>query len=495
MTGKSRPSIVYLTISVLILGGTLATLAATASANRSPVWRLVALALGSNIPYAAALFAAWKARTRLNTAWPVIATALALRLILVSSPPVFSDDIYRYVWDAKVMDSGENPYRFAPDDPTLEPLRDDLWTKINHKSLRTIYPPLSEMVFFAIALVAPHPHGFKIASALADTCVVCLVILIAGGALRGPKKPQKERNTQETAIWAGLVYGLNPLACIETGMSGHLDPFAVALTLFALLLLKKNRGIASGFVAGLGAGIKLAPILLLPIIARRHRLAWVIPPLLIVALYLPFTSAGLKTVETLDTFGRRWEGNAGMFALVKGGTQTAIGFAMDADDKNSIVHLSFLDSLASGLDGTFFSLHKEGAFDPKRPGSFALGDLSLAVSKILGLIVIIATIITVTVRRVEPVRSAALVFGVLVIISPIMHPWYLLWILPYAAALNIWPWLFLASLSFMAYLPLDGWWAMGIWEAPPWIPWLEYGFFVLALIAYLILPRLKKTLL
>ena len=40
------------------------------------------------------------------------------------SPPYLSSDIYRYVWDGRVMAAGINPYRYVPADPHLEALRD-----------------------------------------------------------------------------------------------------------------------------------------------------------------------------------------------------------------------------------------------------------------------------------------------------------------------------------------------------------------------------------
>ena len=76
---------------------------------------------------------------------------------LPSAPftPSLSDDAYRYVWDGKVQLAGQNPYRFAPADRRLDGVRYADRGRINHPRLRTVYPPLAELGFAAVAAV----HG------------------------------------------------------------------------------------------------------------------------------------------------------------------------------------------------------------------------------------------------------------------------------------------------------------------------------------------------
>jgi hypothetical protein len=88
-------------------------------------------------------------------------------------------------------------------------------------------------------------------------------------------------------------------------------------------------------------------------------------------------------------------------------------------------------------------------------------------------------------RRVDEVLSALWIFGGLVIATPILHPWYLLWVLPLAAIRSVWPFYVLAGVIPLAYLPLDGWWAFGVWDLSPWVIWLENGLFLLAFVIYI----------
>jgi hypothetical protein len=469
--------------SVAALFGLGVVLVVAATHSRTPVWRLIALVLTMQLPYGLALLAAWKMRSRLDAGWMVAALSLAFRLVLVVAPATFSDDLFRYLWDGQVLGSGINPYRFSPDAPELAWLRGPFWNSVNHPSLGTIYPPVAQAIFWVIASIQAHPMAFKLASAVADTFVVCLVILLSGGGLTRVGQPAARAKACKASFF-GLVYGLNPLACIETGMSGHVEPFAVGLMLLALYFAGKKRRSIASFFLGLGAGVKLIPILLLPAVARRHLIPWLVGPLVVVAVYLPFVSVGTNTVETVGTFARRWEGNAGLFAVVKSGVEFGVCEVSGAKGKDAMVHLRFMDPVARKLQGTFFSLHKDGAYDPSQPGAFTVGDISLAVSKLLlglGLVFLIGLM---AYRRVDELLSAMWIFGVLVIVTPILHPWYLLWVLPLAAIRSVWPFYILAGVIPLAYLPLDGWWAFGVWDLSPWVVWLENGLFLLAFVIY-----------
>ncbi len=484
---NSRKTVPWFWLALVLQSATFAALAWTAVTAPTPIWRLVALAIAAHVPYLAALY--WAAKSPLRSVWTLLPICLALRLILVFAPPVFSDDVYRYVWDGRVLVSGTNPYRFSPDSAELAQLRDENWKKINHPSLRTIYPPAAQIVFGATSLVCPRPLAFKLLSGLADVGVVCLVILLAGGRFRHKAMPDQR---QSKALWAGLVYGICPLPCIETAMSGHLEPVAVLLTLLALRFATLKRGVISAALLGLGTGVKLLPILAAPAIARKSRLVWIVVPAVLVALYLPFHSAGIGLASTTDTFVRRWEANAGLFAATKTAAQATIGAIAGVSDLDAMVHVAPLDPVAGALQNTFFSLHKDGGYDPAAPGAFALRDLSLALTKLVLGLFLVAVVVYVWLKKMDPPRAAAWVLGAFLIASPVVHPWYLLWVLGLAAALDLWPWFVLAATAPLAYLPLDDWWTYQIWEVPCWIPCVEYGAFLLAGAAYLVFDRGRK---
>mgnify|MGYP006197475281 CR=1 FL=1 len=114
-----------------------------------PIWTLVLLALG----FLALLFAVQRlSRGARPAAAGILLVAALLRLLLLPLPPSLSDDVLRYVWDGRVLAAGENPYRLAPEAPELSHLRDDLWRRMPHKEVPTVYPPLAVDVFnYAVA--------------------------------------------------------------------------------------------------------------------------------------------------------------------------------------------------------------------------------------------------------------------------------------------------------------------------------------------------------
>jgi hypothetical protein len=69
--------------------------------------------------------------------------------------------------------------------------------------------------------------------------------------------------------------------------------------------------------------------------------------------------------------------------------------------------------------------------------------------------------------RLDAARESLLVLGGVLLLSPTLHPWYVLWILPFAAALFSRGWLLLAALVPLAYLGGDG-------DVPRWARGVEF---------------------
>src|SRR5438876_7315473 len=49
----------------------------------------------------------------------VLVCGALFRLTLLWRPPDLSDDIFRYLWDGRVAQSGLSPYAYVPEDPAL----------------------------------------------------------------------------------------------------------------------------------------------------------------------------------------------------------------------------------------------------------------------------------------------------------------------------------------------------------------------------------------
>ena len=77
----------------------------------------------------------------------LLGIAFVLRGILWWMEPLFSDDIFRYVWEGQLAAAGGNPYLTPPSD--FEPVDSDIHSQINHSDIPSIYPPVA-MALFAL---------------------------------------------------------------------------------------------------------------------------------------------------------------------------------------------------------------------------------------------------------------------------------------------------------------------------------------------------------
>lgn len=281
-TAGAVPAAVVL-VAVVLVGVVLACEVATGRSRGLFVARYDLLAVLLLWLAAAVLLARVVAGLRHAVAATLL-VALAVQGVGLLYGPQQSDDLYRYVWDARVQAAGVDPYRYPPQDPALAGLRTpDLWaageacttlrearpaaartdpfagfkgdpcTSINRPEVRTIYPPAAQLAFRAAALVTPGSWPVElqvqVPAALASLLLTLLLVL----ALRRTGQPPA----------SALAYAAGPLAGLEAAMDGHVDVLAALLGLGALLLLSRSasarRATAVGVLLTLAVLTKLYP--------------------------------------------------------------------------------------------------------------------------------------------------------------------------------------------------------------------------------------------
>lgn len=188
----------------------------------------------------------------------VVAVAIAIRVPLLLAPPFLSGDVYRYVWDGHVQVAGINPYRYVPGDPALQPLRDAvIFPHINRADVaRTIYPPVAQLVFQAVARVSQSVGAMKLAMVLFET-VACWAMLRLLALAQLPSERV-------------LIYAWNPLAVWEFAGNGHADFIAIGLLAVALLLRAMRRDAWVGAALGAAVLVKFLPAAIAPALWRRN---------------------------------------------------------------------------------------------------------------------------------------------------------------------------------------------------------------------------------
>lgn len=233
----------------------------------------------------------------LRPAWPgvraLLVAAVAVRALVALRAPLLSDDVWRYVWEGRVWLAGFHPFVLPPDAPELAGLRDEGWARVNHRSVSSIYPPLAQAGF--VALAGAGVKGWQVAMGLADVGTAWLL---------HRRRPA-----------AGWLWALCPLPVIETASSGHLEGAGVLLLVAALA--------GSPGAAWAGAMVKLLPgVLLVPLLgARPWRWAGVL--VATAAVSAPLLLAGDGAWRGFETYRATWAYNGSVYPLVRLGLDEA----------------------------------------------------------------------------------------------------------------------------------------------------------------------------
>ncbi len=350
----------------------------------------------------------------------VLAFAILFRVSLLFHHPVCSEDIYRYLWDGKVLMHGINPYAYAPDDPRLSELASPLLpSRVNHPSLGTVYPPVAEAFFAgAYGLVGESVFGFKLLFVMLDVGSLFLL----GWLLR-------RLGRSEESV---MLYAWSPLPILYGALDGHVDVLGIPFLILLLAGAAEQRHIRSAVAAVAGALVKLHPIIIAPLYLRtrpwrRGVAAFGVAILLFVAAYLPFASHIGDEIRWLKQFGENWEFNGGIFSVV---------FALVDDNQKAHTVMNIL---------------------------------------------LVVWVGWLTIRTADFTEKVFLALLGMILFSPLVHPWYLLWL----AAIIVVRWspavfLFL-GLSAFSNVIVYRYVTSGEWVDDPWIVALQYIPFLLAL--------------
>jgi alpha-1,6-mannosyltransferase len=221
-----------------------------------------------------------------------LAAALALRLWFLIEPPLLSGDIYRYIWDGRVINAGFNPYVHIPADPLLTPLRDpSQYGLIDKRDYAvTIYPPVAEGIFALVTRFSTSVLGMRLAMIGFEVIAVAATLRMMRSLSRPP----------------GLIvlYVLHPAGIWEIANNGHVEAAMMALVFggFAWGLTARSR-LGAAALATLGTLVKPTGALALPAIWRPMDLR--MPALcaaIALACYAPFLSAGAGVIGFLPNY-------------------------------------------------------------------------------------------------------------------------------------------------------------------------------------------------
>lgn len=365
----------------------------------------------------------------------VILWAVLFRVAGLLAEPVYEDDYFRFLWDGYRFAESGDPYGTTPlshfGDQAVPDAYKDVLDFVNHPELPTIYGPLLEYVFLLSHYLWPAKLvGLKL-----------LFILAEAGTLFALWKVLCPRRFL-LAAWC-------PLLVIETSFQAHPDIIAIGCLAWGLVMALRRRPWASMICLALASSAKVFAVLACPFWWEKKH--WFKQGMLmggvIVLLYSPFLLQGSDAGRTsLQAMAQEWEFNSAFYGLLRSWL-----------DPN-VARLTCL-----GLFGVSY-VALLGWFWRRRMNGWE-GDPPLD-----------------------------LVFGCFFLFSPVINPWYLLWMFPFVVK-NPRCWsvtaLAVVSMSYITGLNLqdDRW---GNFENPLSVKLIEFGAIILSVVMDLFISRSRR---
>ncbi len=352
------------------------------------------------------LFSAWRSLSLPDSKQVfmfIVVVGVILRALLFYTRPILEDDYYRYLWDGGVTANGFNPYAYTPDDvflfegddvpEELVRLSDEagrVADRVNHSSLGTVYPPVSQGAFALAHVIAPwNIQSWKFVLLLCD--VITFIVLVKLLSLCQLPKAQS------------LIYWWNPILLKETYNSAHMEMVILPFLMLGLYWLIQAKVYRSGLALACAVGAKLWPVLVIPVLLRanpacpkRSMIALALATAVLVTLLSPMMWAfSLGERSGFIAYGQSWEMNDALFMVVEGIVQLA---------------------------STPFNVFSDTVEQWSR---YAVGAIVF-----VWLVILLRKPIT---EVSDLFNRLVLLLGVFFMLSPTQFPWYFLWLLPFLA--------------------------------------------------------------
>lgn len=189
--------------------------------------------------------------------------SILLRVLLIASIPKLSDDVYRFIWDGRLLVNLQDPYKYLPAhylSEGIEGIDYSLFELLNSSSYYSVYPPLNQVFFFLSTLLSPNSIGWSI------VILRVLLFVFELGNIRLIRKLLAHYNLPEKY---GLLYALNPLVIFELTGNLHFEGVLVFFLLLAILKYEEDKLHTSAIYFGLSVATKFIPLILLPLLFRK----------------------------------------------------------------------------------------------------------------------------------------------------------------------------------------------------------------------------------
>jgi hypothetical protein len=334
--------------------------------------------------------------------------AALFRVIGIFGYPVLEDDYFRYLWDGYMLVEHGSPYAIPPsmffDDSTLADAFQVILGYINYPDIATVYGPVSQWSFGLAYYMAPaEVWPLQFLYGLADFLIVLALTRLAKA---------------KTVI----LYAFSPLLIKEFSFSAHVDVLAVLFVVLALWSFIKQHYLVMAALLALAVGSKIFAIIIAPLLLGLRLKAWCIFGLVLVAITAAYFPSNPWLTGGLGAMTDIWLFNAPFYLM-----------------------LDYFQSLAVAPESIPLTAITQGPLSWWTL-SVASKFLLLAIFSGIWCLYLFHYLSRERKSSVAQLPRGDWLFGLFFLCSPVVNPWYLVWILPFA---TIYPsyWAWVASVS------------------------------------------------
>ena len=315
--------------------------------------------------------------------------AIALRVLALFAVPILEDDYFRYLWDAYRFATTGSPYGAAP-----AAFFSDASVPLKFQSILNFinYPDVPTIYGPVMQLMFLFGYIWAPGqvAALQIQNVVLDLILIGLLARAGAGRR-----------WL-LLYAISPLVLKEAIITAHPDGLVGIFAVAGFIYLR--RPYLGGGLLGLAVATKVSALVLLPFLLSRGAWRAVLAVAgVLLACYLPFLLMPGSELTALSSFAQHWRFNPLLFSGIE-----------------AIFGLRYARPLA----GIFIILLLAWLY---------WADWRARLQR-------------------WSIPSVDRAFGAVLIFAPVVNPWYLLWLLPFAVlrpSRTVWAATFVLPLSYL----------------------------------------------
>ena len=362
-----------------------------ATSGGSPAWLLGPLrfagASGADGPLAGPLFyaALWLALllyvavlvgARSLGMQAALGAVLAMHVVFFLAPPLLSHDVFSYIAYARLGVANHlNPYTHTP----LDIPNDPGFAHAGSIDAESAYGPVFTLLTYPLSPLGV-PAAFwilKAVAALSSLGIVALVWRIAERLERDPLMP-------------ALAVGLNPLVLVHVVGGAHNEALTLLMTMAGVLLWVGARGIAGTATAAAAAGIKASAVIAVPFLALADR-----------AQAARRVVAADATTVAVAAIG-----------LIVFGTHALDALSLISDNQDRTSRFSVPHKVAEVVGGS---------------------DVVRGVFAVAAVVVALWLLWRTWQGLIEPLDAIGWATFAVLIASAWLVPWYILWLLPFAA--------------------------------------------------------------